>query len=91
MKKFKIEIIIPEKIFFEGEIDSLIVETPNGKIGILAGHASLVIGLKSGIIVMKEGGKEIEIKNEAGIVSVQPNKTVIYCKKCDIIAKENFA
>ena len=37
-KTFRLEIVTPEKLFFEGEAESLVVETPAGQIGILAGQ-----------------------------------------------------
>ncbi|MDR0751740.1 MAG: ATP synthase F1 subunit epsilon [Christensenellaceae bacterium] len=79
--KFAIEILTPEKTFYEGEIESLIVETSEGKIGILAGHSPLVIGLIPGVVKMKTNEEEeLTAVNSEGFVEVRPGKTVILCQ-----------
>lgn len=78
--KFNIEIVVPEKIFFEGEIDALIVETANGKLGILAGHAPMVIGLHPSIITIRKDGEELIAANGDGFIAVHPHKTIVLCQ-----------
>ncbi|MDR2267771.1 MAG: ATP synthase F1 subunit epsilon [Christensenellaceae bacterium] len=78
--KFPIEILTPEKSFYEGEVESLIVETSNGSIGILAGHAPLVIGLTPGVIEMKVNGEKLTAVNGQGFAEVRPEKTVLLCQ-----------
>ena len=74
MSKFSIEILTPEKTFFEGEIESLIVETPGGQLGFLKGHSPMVIGLNPAVISMKTDGKERVAANGAGFLAVTPEK-----------------
>ena len=42
MTPFDLKIITPEKTFFEGNTEQIIVRTVSGDIGILAGHAPYV-------------------------------------------------
>jgi len=39
---FSLRILTPEREFFSGDVTSLIVEVPDGQLGILASHAPLV-------------------------------------------------
>ena len=41
MTPFDLKIITPEKTFFEGNTEQIIVRTVSGDIGILAGHAHM--------------------------------------------------
>ena len=83
MKKFKIEILTPEKTFYEGEIESLVVESPGGKIGILAGHAQYAVGLSPAELKMKADGKEITAVNGEGFVEVTPEKVIVLCQTAE--------
>lgn len=80
MDKLKLEIITPEKMFYEGEIDCLVVETSTGQLGILAHHAPMAIGLNPGIIRIVNGGEIKEAVNSEGFVEVRPDKTVVLCQ-----------
>ena len=47
MTPFDLKIITPEKTFFEGNTEQIIVRTVSGDIGILAGHAPYVANIVS--------------------------------------------
>ena len=42
MKTYKLKIVTPEKIFFDGETEQITIRTTEGDIGILAGHIKYV-------------------------------------------------
>ena len=52
MTPFDLKIITPEKTFFEGNTEQIIVRTVSGDIGILAGHAPYVANIVSSPLVM---------------------------------------
>lgn len=56
MKSFTLKIITPEKVFFDGETDQIIVRTTEGDIGVLAGHESYVADLPAGPFKVKIDG-----------------------------------
>lgn len=67
-----LQIITPEKIVFDDEIDEILVPTDKGQIGILPHHINLITNLSSGEMIVKVKGKErffgltggfLEIKN----------------------------
>ena len=55
MTPFDLKIITPEKIFFEGNTEQIIVRTVSGDIGILAGHAPYVANIVSSFRIKIEG------------------------------------
>lgn len=47
-KKFKLDVVTPDRVFFEDETDMVIVKTTEGDIGILYDHEPLVAPLRIG-------------------------------------------
>ncbi|MDH8678559.1 F0F1 ATP synthase subunit epsilon [Fusibacter bizertensis] len=47
-KKFKLDVVTPDRVFFEEETDMVIVKTTEGDIGILYDHEPLVAPLRIG-------------------------------------------
>jgi F-type H+-transporting ATPase subunit epsilon len=65
MNKFKIEILSPQGVVFNGQIYSASFPTANGVITVLYGHEGLVTRLKQGEIILNSsnGVKKITITN----------------------------
>jgi len=78
MSSFRLQIITPEKIFFEGNVQRVIVRTTEGDVGILAKHEKYVAALPSGPIkVTMEDGTERIAALSGGAVKVSPAGTAI--------------
>lgn len=76
--QFKLNVITPEKVFFDGETSQLIVRTTEGDIGILAHHTSLVADLPSGPLKIKqEDGTYRTAALSSGLLKVGGNKVSI--------------
>ena len=78
MSTFSLQIITPEKIFFEGEVQRVIVRTTEGDVGILAKHEKYVAALPSGPvkITMPDGTERLAALS-GGAVKVSPSMTAI--------------
>ena len=76
-KTFFIEILTPEKTFFKGDIEMLIVETSAGELGIQANHIPLVTNLVDGSIRILQNGKWREAFNSEGFLEVRPDETIL--------------
>lgn len=78
MAAFQLRIITPEKIFFEGAVQRVIVRTSEGDLGILAKHEKYVAALPSGPVkVTLEDGTVRIAALSGGAVKVSPTHTVI--------------
>ena len=47
---FPLKILCPEKDFFEGEVKEVVFSTPEGSIGIMAGHAPMFAAVSEGVV-----------------------------------------
>ncbi len=74
---FQLEIVTPDRKFFEDEVDMAIVRTSVGDIGILKGHMATVAPLEIGVIKIKKNGKMKEATCAGGFVSIDEDKTTI--------------
>ncbi len=78
MASFSLNVITPEKIFFDGETTQIIVRTTEGDIGILANHTSLVADLPSGPLkIRQEDGSWKVAAVSTGLLKVGGNKVSI--------------
>lgn len=72
---FKLSIIDPDKVIYEGEAVSLVAPSALGYFGVLAGHAPLIAGLTKGKIIIRESsGKTVTLDSRHGFIEVLENK-----------------
>lgn len=78
-KLFSVEIISPEKIIYRADIQSLVVPSELGYLGILADHAALIAHLAEGKIILKDGAGEERVfhSGSQGFLEVLENKVTI--------------
>ncbi|MCF6243983.1 MAG: F0F1 ATP synthase subunit epsilon [Sulfurovum sp.] len=76
MELMKLEIITPNGMIFDGEVKQVNLPGSEGEFGVLAGHATLVSLLDTGVIVIdKEDGNELAVAINSGYVKVEEEKT----------------
>lgn len=74
---FPVEIVTPDKVFYKGNAETVIVRTTEGDIGILKGNAPYVAGLSVGKLRLKLEGKFTEAAIAGGFIQVDKEKTTI--------------
>ncbi|HOQ37170.1 MAG TPA: ATP synthase F1 subunit epsilon [Acetivibrio sp.] len=74
---FYVEILTPERKFFWGDVEAIIVKTPTGEMGILKGHIPMVVFIDTGIIKIKKDDKWIEAVLSEGFMEVKRDRTVL--------------
>ncbi len=70
MKPYKLKIVTPEKIFFDGEAEQITIRTTEGDIGILANHIKYVCNIVAGPLKVKDSSGEREAALSEGILKV---------------------
>ena len=74
---FNLEIVTPERKFFSGEVETVILKTIEGEIGILKGHAAMVIAVAIGPMRIKKDGEWLEAVLSEGFMEIKQDKTII--------------
>lgn len=81
--KFKIQIVSPDRMFYEGEADMLEVKTTEGEIGILAGHIPMTSILSPGVMRIIEGSEVKEAAVHDGFLEILPDKVIVLAESCE--------
>jgi len=55
-KNVKLSILTPEKVFFKGEVSQVIAETPDGEMGVMAGHMPCISVISDSLLKVEENG-----------------------------------
>jgi F-type H+-transporting ATPase subunit epsilon len=82
-----LEIVTPERLAFEGEVDSVNCPGIEGELGILPHHAPLVSTLGVGELVIRRGGEEEYFAIAGGFLQVRPDKVVVMAETADMASE----
>ena len=77
MEQFKLRIITPDRVFYEGDIDMVEFNTTEGEIGVLPGHIPMTVFIKPGILKITEAEEVKEAALHAGFVEILPEGVTI--------------
>lgn len=70
-----LKVISPEKVIFNGEVESVTVPGTLGEFEILDGHAPIISSLEKGVVTYQPTGKEkTKLDIMGGFVEVQKNE-----------------
>jgi len=84
MTPFKLKIVTPSRIFFNSEVENIIVRTTVGDKGILAKHEPYVAALPLGKMQVMIGGKFRTAAISPGTIRVEEGgNTVILVQSCE--------
>ncbi|AUN12967.1 ATP hydrolase subunit epsilon [[Clostridium] sordellii] len=81
--EFAVKIVTPEKVFYEGQTEMIIVRTTQGDRGILKNHRPLVAGLSDGTLKIKKEGKYKEAKVSGGFIQVEKEQAVVLTESAE--------
>ena len=74
---FKIQIITPERKFYEGDATMVELTTTEGEIGVYRGHIPMTAIIAPGILKIHEESGEKEAALMSGFLEILPEKIVI--------------
>ncbi|HEY8423936.1 MAG TPA: ATP synthase F1 subunit epsilon [Clostridia bacterium] len=80
-KEFYLEIVTPDRLFFQGYVQSLIFRTSSGEMGVLYNALPMVTALKPGVLKICQKNKWMEAVNGEGFIQVRPKKVIIMAQK----------
>ena len=82
-RKFKVEIVTPERLVFSEEAESLVVPAERGYLGVLAGHAPLLCTLLPGEILIRGEKGDLHYATSGGFMEVTPQKASLLTESAE--------
>ena len=76
--KFMLEIITPERAFFHGEVESVILPTADGYMSVQKMHEPMVAAITVGDMRILVDGQWKQCTTSEGFVEVRPDETIIF-------------
>lgn len=70
----KLKIVSPEKIEFDGEVESVLVPGTLGSFEILENHAPIISSLNKGLVTYETAQGKVNLEVIGGFVSVKQNQ-----------------
>lgn len=86
LKKFRLEVISPERVFYTGDVEMVELTTIEGEIGVYADHIPLTSIVAPGVLTITESSGEKGIKEAAvleGFLEILPDKVTILAQSCE--------
>lgn len=83
-KKFQLEVISPERIFYTGEVEMVELTTTEGDIGIYADHIPLTTIIAPGVMTITEESSQLkEAAVLEGFMEITQDKVTILAQSCE--------
>jgi len=82
-KLFNLKILTPEREFFDGDVEAVTLEAPDGKVTILADHTPFVMPVVVGNIRFKRDGEWEDSVNSEGFMEVHHEGMLVFVQTCE--------
>lgn len=79
----KLQVICPDRIFYEGEVSMVELNTTEGEVGIYPRHIPLTSILTPGILTITEEGGLKNAALHAGFVQILPDKVTVMAEAAE--------
>jgi len=83
----QLEIVTPEKLAYQGEVDSVQLPGTEGELGVLPHHAPLVSTLGAGELRLRKGTEDEFFAIVGGFLQVLPDKVVVMAETADMASE----
>ena len=79
---FKLKIVTPDELYFEGDVEHVMAPGAEGYLGILKNHAPLVTPIAKGDLNFRDSeGKTKNFKIEGGFLEIFKNRVLVLTDK----------
>jgi F-type H+-transporting ATPase subunit epsilon len=82
-----LEIVTPERMAYEDDVDAVVCPGADGELGILPHHAPLLSTLGYGELRIRKAGREESFAIAGGFLQVRPDKVVVMAETADMASE----
>ena len=84
---YKLSIVTPEKVFYEGDVKSLVIPGSEGYLGVLTDHAPLITATIPGKLMCREtDGDELMMAASSGFFEVSSNHATLLVDSVEFVS-----
>ncbi len=76
-RNFRLKVITPERVFYDGDVNMVEFNTTEGEIGIYKGHVPMTVIVNPGILTISESDRARNAALHAGFVEILEDKVTI--------------
>jgi F-type H+-transporting ATPase subunit epsilon len=88
MATFQLELVSPEKLLLSRDVDMAVLPAAEGEMGVLPGHAPMIVTLGGGVIRVTEGGQVTErLFVAGGFAEVTPERCTVLAVEATPVAQ----
>ena len=84
---FQLELVSPERLLLSRQVEMAVIPSAEGEMGVLPGHAPMVVALRGGVISVRENGAESErLFVAGGFAEVLPDRCTVLADEATPVA-----
>lgn len=88
MATFQLELVSPEKLLLSRQVEMVVIPAAEGEMGVLPGHAPMIVALRGGVIRVVEGGRDAErLFVAGGFAEVTPERVTVLADEATPVAE----
>jgi F-type H+-transporting ATPase subunit epsilon len=88
MATFQLELVSPAKLLLSRQVEMVVIPAAEGEMGVLPGHAPMIVALRGGVIRVIEGGKDVErLFVAGGFAEVTPERVTVLADEATPVAE----
>jgi F-type H+-transporting ATPase subunit epsilon len=81
--KLLFEIVTPERLAFSEEVEEVVVPGTLGELGILPGHVPFLSTLQTGVMMVRQDGREIYYAVSGGFIEVHEDHVILLAESAE--------
>ncbi len=74
---FRLQILTPERSFFDEAVEMVVFLAPDGEVGVMAGHSPMVVSMREGGIRILRNGKWREAAASDGFATIMQDQVLL--------------
>ncbi|MBR3058160.1 MAG: ATP synthase F1 subunit epsilon [Clostridiales bacterium] len=82
-KKMMLEVVTPYEVFFEGQIEKVVLPAQDGQLGVMPGHSPLVVAITPGIASFEVDGETKDFVMSEGFAEIAHYVVVVVCNAAE--------
>ncbi len=82
---FQVSVVTPERVLFQGDATIVVARGVDGEVGLMTGHAPIIVALAEGdLLIREEGGREVRGRVNGGFLEMSNDVCTILADQAEL-------